>query len=181
MIQFFVPSATRINSEESPCKNEPSKDYGNELPDLNEKSTNSITMTTENEQPVQNYSLRNRTPRNLEKKEVSPDNRGWAEGDIPNNVFKGKKIVITGDLKLLGDRDPVAGLLKGLGARVTSSVSKNTDIVVMGEKPGPSKLEKVELLISEGVDIRLMNELELILALHDEGVDLLAFTRAIDY
>ncbi len=138
-------------------------------------------MTTENEQPVQNYSHRNRAPRNRTKKAVNPDNRGWADGDIPENYFKGKIIVMTGDFKLLGDRDSVACLLKGLGARVNSSVSKNIDIIVVGEKPGPSKMEKVELLINEGCDIRLMNELEFILALHDEGVDLLAFTRAIDY
>lgn len=113
----------------------------------------------------------------MDKRIISSENRGWATEEAKDNYFKGKTVVITGELLVLGERDPVAGLLKGLGARVTSSVSKNTDIIVVGEKPGPSKMEKVDLLINEGCDIRLMNELEFILTLHDEGVDLLEFTK----
>lgn len=116
----------------------------------------------------------------MQKRIISPENRGWATGDVQNNYFKGKTVVISGELLLLGERDSVAGLLKELGARVTSSVSQKTDIVVVGEKPGPSKLEKVATLAREGVDIRLMTELELILKLHDTGVNLLEFVQGFE-
>lgn len=120
-------------------------------------------------------SLKRKTMKTANSKIVSSEHRGWIGEDVQDNFFKGKTVVMTGDLKLLGERDPVAGLLQSLGARVTSAVSNKTQVMVIGEKPGPSKLEKAEQLRAEGSDIYLMSELELILKLHDAGVDLLSF------
>ena len=108
----------------------------------------------------------------VEQKHVNPEHRGWTSEYVQDNYFKGKTIVITGDFRLLGERDVVAGILQALGARVTSSVSARTQLLVVGLKPGPSKLEKVEQLQAEGVEIERAGELELILKLHDAGVDL---------
>ena len=116
-------------------------------------------------------------PKDAGRRKISLENKGWTDEDVPDNFFKGKTIVITGILLLLGERDDIAGLLKSLGARVTSSVSSRTNIIIVGETPGPSKLEKVALLKSEGVDIQVMNEMELISRLHDAGVDTVAFSR----
>ena len=116
-------------------------------------------------------------PKDAERRRVSQENRGWTDEDVPDNYFKGKTIVITGILLLLGERDDVAGLLKSLGARVTGSVSNRTDIVIVGDKPGPSKLEKVELLKSEGSDIQVMSEMELISRLRDAGIDTVEFSQ----
>ena len=116
-------------------------------------------------------------PKDAGRRKISLENKGWTDEDVPDNFFKGKTIVITGILLLLGERDDVAGLLKSLGARVTSSVSSRTNIIIVGETPGPSKLEKVALLKSDGVDIQVMNEMELISRLHDAGVDTVAFSR----
>ncbi|MEO1512678.1 MAG: BRCT domain-containing protein, partial [Planctomycetota bacterium] len=62
--------------------------------------------------------------------------------------FAGKTIVLTGSLEAF-DRKTLSDRLETLGARVSSSVSKNTDLVIAGEKAG-SKLEKANKL---GVEV----------------------------
>lgn len=62
----------------------------------------------------------------------------------PDSVFKGKTIVLTGTLGSM-TRDEAKARLVELGAKVTGSVSKATDLVVVGENPG-SKLTKAEAL-----------------------------------
>lgn len=64
------------------------------------------------------------------------------------SVFSNKRVVITGSLAEL-KRDEAKELLLSLGAKVSSSVSKNTDYLICGEAPG-SKREKAETL---GVEI----------------------------
>lgn len=66
----------------------------------------------------------------------------------------GKTIVITGKLRKY-TRDELKEILENGGARVTDSVSKNTDILIVGEKAG-SKLAKAQEL-----GIRIMTEDEL--------------------
>lgn len=60
------------------------------------------------------------------------------------SVFTNKRVVITGTLSEL-KRDEAKELLLSLGAKVSSSVSKNTDYLICGEAPG-SKREKAEAL-----------------------------------
>lgn len=62
-------------------------------------------------------------------------------GDSP---FAGKTIVITGTLESY-ERKELTERLQALGAKVTGSVSKNTDLVIVGEKAG-SKLAKAKQL-----------------------------------
>lgn len=68
---------------------------------------------------------------------AAPKPRKVSPGDSP---FAGKTIVITGTLKNFS-RPDLAERLRQLGATVTDSVSKNTDILIVGESPG-SKLDK---------------------------------------
>ena len=56
----------------------------------------------------------------------------------------GKTIVVTGTLAHYG-REEIEELITQLGGRAASSVSKNTDFVVAGEKAG-SKLDKAHKL-----------------------------------
>jgi DNA ligase (NAD+) len=56
----------------------------------------------------------------------------------------GKTFVVTGTLARYG-RDEIESLIKKLGGKATGSVSKKTDFVVAGEKPG-SKLDKAREL-----------------------------------
>ncbi len=61
-----------------------------------------------------------------------------------DGVFKGLKMVLTGTLPTLS-RSQATELVENAGGKVTSSVSKSTDIVVAGEEAG-SKLEKAQQL-----------------------------------
>lgn len=77
----------------------------------------------------------------------------------PDNLFKGKTVVFTGELPWI-DRDLAACALSNLGARVSSSISGKTDIIIVGNSPGPSKMGKVEELRASGRDVRIMLQWE---------------------
>ena len=79
-----------------------------------------------------------------------------------NNYFYNKKIVLTGTLSKYG-RKEATEILENLGAHVSSSVSKVTDLVIYGEEAG-SKLDKANKL-----NVRVMNEEEFLDIL--KGVD----------
>lgn len=64
--------------------------------------------------------------------------------DSRSSFFLGKKIVFTGKLKSIG-RSEIEELLLILGAKVSKYLSKNTDILVLGENPG-EKLNKAKTL-----------------------------------
>ena len=61
-----------------------------------------------------------------------------------NSFFSGKTVVLTGTLQKL-TREEAAERLEALGAKVSGSVSKKTDLVIAGEKAG-SKLAKAQQL-----------------------------------
>jgi len=74
----------------------------------------------------------------IKKKNISP-------------LLDGKKIVVTGSLKTLG-REDAKKKIRDAGGNWVSSVSKNTDYVVVGEEPG-SKYEKAKKM-----GVKIINE-----------------------
>jgi DNA ligase (NAD+) len=66
----------------------------------------------------------------------------------------GKSYIVTGTLATMG-REEAEDKLRALGATVTSSVTKNTTALIVGEKPGKSKTDKADKL-----GISRMNEAE---------------------
>ncbi len=61
-----------------------------------------------------------------------------------NSYFSGKTVVLTGTLDSMG-RKEATEILENLGAKVTGSVSKATDVVIAGHDAG-SKLDKAQSL-----------------------------------
>ena len=59
--------------------------------------------------------------------------------------LEGESYIVTGTLASMG-REEAEDKLRGLGATVTSSVTKNTTALIVGEKPGKSKTEKATKL-----------------------------------
>jgi DNA polymerase-3 subunit epsilon len=77
--------------------------------------------------------------------------------DVPDHYLKGKKVVFTGDLGFLS-RNDAAQVAQSLGADVNTTISKRTDVVVMGKGAGPSKLDKLKELQLQGHQIEVLSE-----------------------
>jgi DNA ligase (NAD+) len=114
------------------------------LPDFGEITASSLQEHLSTPQARDAFTRLERAGVSLESHDyLSP---GEEQGiDSP---FSGKTIVITGTLEFI-DRSELTQRLESLGAKVAGSVSKNTDILIAGEKAG-SKLAKAESL---GVEI----------------------------
>ena len=63
--------------------------------------------------------------------------------EAEDNLFKGKTVVLTGTMSV--GRAIVKDMLEGLGAKVSSTISKKTDFLIYGDNAG-SKLTKAEKL-----------------------------------
>ncbi|XP_046753824.1 replication factor C subunit 1 [Diprion similis] len=72
-----------------------------------------------------------------------------------NNCLAGLSFLITGVLDSL-ERDEADDMIKKYGGRMLHQVSKKTDYVILGDEPGPAKLEKAKKL---GVKIISEDEL----------------------
>ena len=72
-------------------------------------------------------------------------------GDSDNLI--GKIFVFTGSLELM-NRNDAKKIIESCGAKLSSSVSKNTDYVIAGKGTG-SKVDKAKKL-----DVLILNELE---------------------
>jgi DNA ligase (NAD+) len=105
----------------------------------------------------------------LKKLEVYGVNTNQTDEDRPaviaeNAVFKGKTILFTGTL-LLMNRKVAQELAEKAGARNISAVSKNLDILVVGENAG-SKLKKAREIGS----VKVFTEEDFIKELKDAGL-----------
>ena len=84
--------------------------------------------------------------------------------DVQKSPFAGKTVVFTGALSSM-TRDRAKSYVEMLGGRVSNSVSRKTDLVVVGENPG-SKYQKAMRL-----GIKMVNEDEFLEMLRSAGVE----------
>ena len=82
-----------------------------------------------------------------------------AEEKAGNLPLAGKSYIVTGTLASMG-REEAEDKLRALGATVTSSVTKTTTALIVGEKPGKGKTDKADKLgiprISEAEFLKLI-------------------------
>ncbi|KJS15869.1 MAG: NAD-dependent DNA ligase LigA [Peptococcaceae bacterium BRH_c4b] len=87
-----------------------------------------------------------------------------AGGQSGPRPLEGKTVVLTGGLKNY-TRQEAGEIIERLGGRVSSSVSKKTDLVVAGEDPGSKYRRAMEL------NIKVLDEEGLVALLKDTGYD----------
>ncbi|GER68004.1 DNA ligase [Weizmannia acidilactici] len=113
------------------------------IPDIGEKMADSIAAYFENEEAEALIRELKELGVNMAYKGPKP-----ADADQLESPFAGKTVVLTGKLSQM-TRNEAKEKLEALGASVTGSVSKKTDLVIAGEDAG-SKLTKAEQL---GIEI----------------------------
>lgn len=84
----------------------------------------------------------------------------------PNNFFYNKKVVFTGDLETIS-RKEAAEIIYKLGADINVNISKKTNIVILGNNPGPSKLKQIETINSNEEIIQTLSEEEFLLKINE--------------
>ena len=77
-------------------------------------------------------------------KEIGVNMKFEGEKILYNSLITDKKIVLTGTISFM-TRDEIKNILERYGAQPVESVSKKTDIVIVGDSPG-SKYEKAQKL-----------------------------------
>lgn len=102
---------------------------------------------------------------NASTRKVSTKYRKRLDADAvknKNTIFFGAKVVITGVFDEYPDRDELASKLQALGAKVSASISKSTDYLLVGENAGPKKIEKVKELQAAGLPIKILRERKIV-------------------
>ena len=74
------------------------------------------------------------------------------------HLLNGKTFIMTGSFPDL-DRNVFKDLVVEFGGKVASSISKNTNYVLVGSGAGASKLNKISELKSMGVDINVIEDI----------------------
>lgn len=98
----------------------------------------------------------------LTSREYRPEAGDNDDERAASSPFAGKTIVLTGTLEHY-DRNELKGILEGLGAKVSGSVSKKTDLLIAGEKAGSKRAK------AEGLGIEIWDEPALLDALTSCG------------
>lgn len=121
-----------------------------EIDDIGHKMAQSLVTYMQNEDIIKLIDK-------LAASGVNMTYNGQKKEDIEiHPVFGNKTIVLTGKLNIMSRSDATKALTN-LGAKVTSSVTKKTDLVIAGEDAG-SKLEKAQTLGIEVWDETMMIE-----------------------
>lgn len=76
------------------------------------------------------------------------------------SIFESKRVINTGDLSCIS-RNELKQIIVDTGGKYASSISKSVDIVILGQNPGPKKIEMIIELQESGHSIMCLNEPQL--------------------
>jgi DNA ligase (NAD+) len=99
---------------------------------------------------LKEFFAREQTKHMIETLKAAGVNMTEPESQISGGKFENKIFVLTGELAKY-TREQAAAIIKSLGGKTSSSVSKKTDYVLAGENPG-SKLAKAQKLGVQVID-----------------------------
>lgn len=115
------------------------------------ESKNSSKRKSENQSSYTQEDIISFSEKTFDKKYLYPKK----DLEDKSHFFYGKKVVITGDFIHFEDRNEIAKLLWEVGADVDTGMGKNTEVLVVGNNPGPSKIMKGKEM---GVDFVTEND-----------------------
>jgi DNA polymerase III subunit epsilon len=81
-----------------------------------------------------------------------------------SNLFYNKRVVVTGIFNNIS-REEIKYKLYEVGATNTTGLSKLTDYMIIGQEPGPYKMEQLIKFQHEGINIKVMYEDEMLIKL----------------
>ncbi len=95
-----------------------------------------------------------------ELKDLGINTSYLGEKEKNNDLITNKKFVITGTISEY-TRDEIKNILESYGGNVSTSVSKNTDVLIMGESPGSKKekAEKLKITIWDEAKLKEMSDI----------------------
>ncbi|NMA86279.1 MAG: NAD-dependent DNA ligase LigA [Tissierellia bacterium] len=111
------------------------------IPDIGPKIAESIVEFFHDEHIIQG----------IEKLLFEGVNPHYEETKVEESIFTGKTVVITGTIEAF-TRKELKDIIENMGGKVSSSVSKNTDYVIVGENPGSKYDRAMEL------EVEIMDE-----------------------
>lgn len=100
---------------------------------------------------VRNNKYNKSYPAPLDKEVLKPD---FENAENKTNPFYMKKVVISGFSN--SDKLTLSTKLKKLGADVDSGIGKGTNFLIIGDTPGPSKIQKMLKNIEDGRDSKII-------------------------
>lgn len=109
---------------------------------LNGESSDKTTLLDEKNKHKKSLYEHKRIDSELYKKDLSNADK--------SSPFYDRKVVITGDFP---NRREIAKKLKMLGADIDSNITRKTHFVIIGNNPGPKKMETFEKLRFDGYNI----------------------------
>ncbi len=96
----------------------------------------------------------------IEKLKEKNINTNYLGKEITNNeLFTNKVFVLTGSLEQI-TRDEAKEVIEQLGGKVSGSVSKNTDVVIAGDKAGSKLTKALELGITIWDELNFLNNIK---------------------
>lgn len=83
----------------------------------------------------------------------------WLDtSEVDESFWQAKTVVITGDFSTYPDRALLSEIIMNKGGKTSSAISGKTNIVLVGNGAGPSKLNKIRELVNSGKEIVCVNE-----------------------